>query len=431
MVFFKKKDKDVKGQWQQRLETAQGRIQLADTEAVRQLNMISLTEKELSVAAALKPYIEAELDGVAARFYEGLKSEPGLMEIIETHSSIERLEKTLRLHVAEMFNGLIDEEYMQKRKRIAQMHVKIGLEPKWYVLGFQNLFSSIVEIIGSQSFSKEETVEAIRSVSKVMNFEEQIVLDEYRHLYNRIHEEAEDKYIKLLNHIGESAYRLSDISQQTNQFMEEINAQAHEVASFASSRTEAAAAVEEEAQTGMADLGQQQELMNHIQQSMQDISAKMKLLDQTSNEIYKISGIVTSIADQTNLLALNAAIESARAGEHGRGFAVVADEVRKLAEETKTSVAGVSTLIQEIHEQIDHISESVLQVTDLTVKGSSQMTQMGAFFGSVIHLLKENKQQTYKTKQELDSISNVIEDVTATIHTVAQTAEELREISHR
>lgn len=429
MVFFRKKEKDTTEEWQQHIEAMPVRIHLSSEEAKRQLKMISLTEQDLKVTAALKPVVKQELDAVARRFYEGLKSEPSLFEIIEKHSSIDRLQKTLRIHIEEMFNGVIDEEYLMKRKRIAQMHVKIGLEPKWYVLAFQNLFYSIVQIIGEHSLSKEDTIEAISSVSKLMNFEEQVVLDEYRHLYESIHDEAEDKYRKLLEQISESAYQLAVVSEQTNQFMEEINAQAQEVVSFATSRTEVASAVEEEAETGKNDLDEQQGLMNHIQQSMQDISSKMKMLDQTSNEIYKISAIVTSIADQTNLLALNAAIESARAGEHGRGFAVVADEVRKLAEETKTSVSGVSTLIQEIHQQIEHISESVLQVTDLTVKGSTQMEQMSSFFSSVIELVKENKQQTYKTKQELDSISRVIDEATRTIHTVAQTADELRMLS--
>lgn len=429
MVFFRKKEKDTTEEWKQHVEAVHVRIHLANEEAKRQLKMISLTEKDLKVMAALKPFVQQGLDAVARRFYEGLKSEPSLFEIIEKHSSIDRLQKTLRIHIEEMFNGVIDEEYLMKRKRIAQMHVKIGLKPKWYVLAFQNLFYSIVQIIGEHSLSKEDTVQAISSVSKVMNFEEQVVLDEYRHLYESIHEEAEDKYRKLLEQISESAYQLAQVSEQTNQFMEEINAQAQEVVSFAASRTEVASAVEAEAETGKNDLDEQQGLMNHIQQSMEDISSKMKMLDQTSNEIYKISAIVTSIADQTNLLALNAAIESARAGEHGRGFAVVADEVRKLAEETKTSVSGVSTLIQEIHQQIDQISKSILQVTDLTVKGSSQMKQTSSFFSSVIGLVKENKEQTYKTKQELDSISRVIDEATHTIYTVAQTAEELRMLS--
>jgi heam-based aerotactic trancducer len=430
MGLFRRKEQHSNQAWQQNIEEAHVKIHTSNEEVIRQLKMISLAEEDLKIAASLNPYVQRNLDEIVHRFYEGLQSDPSLLHIIESHSSIDRLKKTLRVHIEEMFIGVIDDEYVMARKRIARMHVKIGLQPKWYVLAFQNLFHSIVQVIGQQPLSKEEAIDAVSAISKVMNFEQQVVLDEYRHLYDNIHYEAEEKNRRLLEQIGESAYRLAEVSQQTNQFMEEINAQTQEVVVFATSRTEVASAVEEEAQSGMNDLDEQQGLMNHIQQSMEDISAKMKALDQTSNEIHKISAIVTSIADQTNLLALNAAIESARAGEHGRGFAVVADEVRKLAEETKTSVSGVSTLIQEIHQQIDHISQSVLQVTDLTVKGSAQMAQMSSFFSSVIELLKENKQQTYKTKQELDSISGVIHEVTETIHTVAQTAEELKELSH-
>ncbi len=79
----------------------------------------------------------------------------------------------------------------------------------------------------------------------------------------------------------------------------------------------------------------------------------MKTLEHTSQQIHQIVSIVTSIAEQTNLLALNASIESARAGEHGKGFAVVAQEVRKLAEETKKSIANISTFIGDIQKQIE------------------------------------------------------------------------------
>lgn len=57
----------------------------------------------------------------------------------------------------------------------------------------------------------------------------------------------------------------------------------------------------------------------------------MARIDESSEEIGAIAGLVRSIAEQTHLLALNAQMEAARAGAAGNGFAVVAREVSQLA----------------------------------------------------------------------------------------------------
>ena len=86
----------------------------------------------------------------------------------------------------------------------------------------------------------------------------------------------------------------------------------------------------------------------HTIDVIERVSGSIRNLNESTEKIEQVIGVIADIAEQTNLLALNAAIEAARAGEHGRGFAVVADEVRTLSRRTADSTRDIRQWVQDL-----------------------------------------------------------------------------------
>ncbi|MEM5467726.1 methyl-accepting chemotaxis protein [Celeribacter marinus] len=147
---------------------------------------------------------------------------------------------------------------------------------------------------------------------------------------------------------GEIAASANDLSTRTErqaaalaniaQSVQELNASLNTVAVDSADARKLAEATSGDAAEGSAIMEQAVRAMRGIEES--------------SNEINKITGVIDDIAFQTNLLALNAGVEAARAGEAGRGFAVVASEVRALAQRSSDAAREINLLIEKSSQQV-------------------------------------------------------------------------------
>ncbi|MEM6445735.1 MAG: methyl-accepting chemotaxis protein [Cyanobacteria bacterium P01_D01_bin.123] len=156
---------------------------------------------------------------------------------------------------------------------------------------------------------------------------------------------------------------------------EEMSQAISSVAQSAQDTAEVARQALEFAYNGDQAMSQTVESIDDIRDSVADTSKKVKRLAESSQEISKIVGIISSISEKTNLLAFNASIEAARAGENGQGFRVVADEVRRLAERVTEATKDIEQLVSTIQNETAEVLQTMEKSTTQVVAGTQQVTE--------------------------------------------------------
>lgn len=229
------------------------------------------------------------------------------------------------------------------------------------------------------------------------------------------------------NHISTAIQEVAAGAETQNNSIKESARAIQEMAVGVQRVAEATSTVAEESKETTKEANDGNEAIQKVIQQMDKIheavlntSTVIRQLEERSNEIGKITEVITSISDQTNLLSLNAAIEAARAGEHGKGFAVVADEVKKLAEQSKASADQIATLIQEIQKDTTRAVNVMKKGTNEVTVGISVVQETGEGFTRIQKSIDQVASQIQEISAVSEEMSASVQQVHASMDQVAQ-----------
>ncbi|WP_028545077.1 globin-coupled sensor protein [Paenibacillus taiwanensis] len=378
---------------------------------LNQLRMIGLTTRDLAMLKQLRPHVEDSIDKTIDSFYDTVNKEKQLSDIIRKHSHTDRLKLTLRPHLMQLFEGKIDEVYIERRRIVAHVHVRIHLPTKWYIASFHTLQQSILETAYKLGISLDEYKALEQAITRMLNLEQQLVLEAYEQEHSRLRAEAEVEKVKVRRMVSEASEALSHSTAETQQALNEMVQRSQGMFEKVRSSNQTSDSVAVLSHDGSLMLGEQQARMENIVSAMNQVTGRMTELMSISEEIHQIMDIVQGISQQTQLLALNATIEAAHAEEHGKGFAVVAREVRRMAERTNESSTVIQHLIGKTHEKIAVINEVMQEVDNRIQTGNGETGKAFEFFSHIYEQIQHHQQQSQEVLTDVEFLGSMLEEI--------------------
>ena len=153
---------------------------MSPTEREQRLKFLGLTPRDSESLVALRPLFDRHAVAVEDAFYEVLLMFPETAQLLHDHTTVERLKKLQRDYLLRITEGKFDDAYFADRLRIGKTHERVGLSPRWYLLGYNIYFKLFVPLIREfYADDPDRSYDSIIALEKAFMLDASIAMDAY------------------------------------------------------------------------------------------------------------------------------------------------------------------------------------------------------------------------------------------------------------
>ncbi|MBN9671442.1 globin-coupled sensor protein [Roseibium aggregatum] len=414
------------------------------------LKFFQITDEERGIAKSLWVSLKPELPAILERFYDHVKTIPHLRTLVGDQQA--RLIAAQTAHWEELFAGKLDQSYQDGAQRIGLAHVRIGLDPSWYIGSYSFLIAELSNVLAKKRFlSAAKRARMMNVISKLVMLDMDVAVSAY---HDKMVDDAVERERALKDAIGDFQQTLGatvdalgtasdqlevtsgSLSGETGVItdrMSRMDASSGETAMGVQS----SATATEEMSASITEIGRQaaqsRELSLRAVDEARHTNQSIARLVEFADKVGSVIGLISDIAGQTNLLALNATIEAARAGEMGKGFAVVAAEVKELASQTTKAtdditeqIASIQQATRESVRDIEGITTIIGDLSEIATGIASAVEQQSSATSEISASVQIAAQGTQEFTQEITAVRGSVESVAGTVESIRNMSAQLK-----
>ncbi|MGA3400443.1 MAG: globin-coupled sensor protein [Acetobacteraceae bacterium] len=424
-------------------------VSAADDDLSGRIRFMRISADDTSLLRDFWQIVEPKLPAILDSFYQHVASEPRLQAMVG--AKVPQLKRAQTLHWQRLFTGGLDAGYYDGVHSIGLMHHKVGLEPRWYIGGYNFVLNRLGDLaVSAYRWSPGKRRAVLAAVTSRVMLDMDIAISAYQEALLIERQQRGDKVDGLLRGfeattgmlvgtVASAATELRATAQSLSSTTDQTTEQASGVAAAveqASVNVQTVASAAEELSSSISEIARQVAQSSSIAgKAVGDArrtDAIVKTLAGGAQKIGDVVGLISSIAGQTNLLALNATIEAARAGDAGKGFAVVASEVKNLANQTAKATGDISAQIAEIQtataeavQAIGTIAQTIDELSRIAASIAASVEEQGAATQEIARNVHEAASGTQEVSSNIVGVSRGAQETGAAASQVLEAAGEL------
>ena len=153
---------------------------MTSDEFEQRLAFLNICEADQARLKRLRPLMEKNADPFVAAFYRHLLSFHPTRELLREPAVKDRLLLKQREYLLSLTEPSFDEDFERERRRIGEVHERIGLEPRWY-LGAYSLYFSLLAPMVCEEFGPDHQTALghLISLQKLLTLDADLAMESY------------------------------------------------------------------------------------------------------------------------------------------------------------------------------------------------------------------------------------------------------------